>query len=74
MQSTQGYSHIKTPFQDHNTKLFLLNSEKAKLSEMKKQISYSIKKEEYPERTNKKTECNSLDPKFKKEVMKCLRN
>ena len=41
---------------------------------MKKQMSYSIKKEEYPERTNKKAEFNSLDPKFKKEVMKCLRN
>ena len=40
---------------------------------MKKQISYSIKKEEYPERTNKKTECNSLDPKFKNVVIKILK-
>ena len=65
MQSTQGYSHIKTPFQDHNTEVSPKFRE-AKLSEMKKQRSYSIEKEEYPEITNKKTEFNSLDPKFKK--------
>ena len=73
MQATLGCFHIKTVFQDHNRRLFLLNSESEKYKQNKEEKEqFPIKRRKIAQKNNETVLSSLPDPDFQKKVIKIL--